>query len=87
MGNANQTYTPMTDLTIFEAADFRFSLIALLLQDVPVTVDLTHVHQIDCSCLQVLLAAHRSGHLTVAGISESFRQKVMQLGCGELVGH
>lgn len=87
MGKADQTYTPMTDLTIFEAADFRFSLIALLLQDVPVTVDLSHVHQIDSSCLQVLLAAHRSGHLTVAGGSEQFRLKATQLGFRELVGN
>lgn len=87
MAKINSTYVPTTDLTIFEASDFRFSLITLLLQDGPVTVDLSRVHQIDSSCLQILLAAHRSGRLTVAGISEQFRLKATQLGCRELVGH
>ncbi|MCX5724476.1 MAG: STAS domain-containing protein [Nitrospirae bacterium] len=84
----NSTYTPTTDLTIFEASDFRSQLLLLfMMQDGPVTVDLSQVHQVDSSCLQILLAAHRSGRLTVAGHSEQFRVKATQLGCRELVGH
>lgn len=87
MGSIPSTYAPTTDLTIFEAADFRFGLITLLLQDGPVTVDLSKVHQVDCSCMQILLAAHRSGRLTVTGTPEQLRVKALQLGCRELAGN
>ena len=87
MEKTGSTYAPTNDLTIFEATDFRNSLVALLSQDGPVTVDLSHVHQIDSSCIQLLLAAHRSGRLTMAGISEQFRLKATQLGCRELIGN
>lgn len=87
MKRTDSTCTPMTDLTIFEATDFKNSLVTLLSQEGPVTVDLSLAHQIDSSCLQILLAANRCGRLTVAGISEPFRQKAMQLGCRELAGH
>jgi len=87
MKKTGSTYAPTNDLTIFEGTDFRNSLITLLSQDGPVTVDLSHVHQIDSSCIQILLAAHRSGRLTVAGISEQFRLKATQLGCRELIGN
>jgi anti-anti-sigma regulatory factor len=87
MERTDSVYAPTNDLTIFEAADFRNSLVTLLSQDGPVTVNLSYVHQIDSSCIQILLAAHRSGRLTVAGISEQFRLKATQLGCRELVGN
>jgi|CXWL01.1.fsa_nt_gi anti-anti-sigma regulatory factor len=87
MAGTDSTYTPTTDLTIFEAVDFRNSLVTLLSQEGRVTVDLTLVHQIDSSCIQILLAAGRSGHLTVVGVSEQFRLKAAQLGCPELAGH
>jgi anti-anti-sigma regulatory factor len=87
MEKTNSTYAPTNDLTIFEATELRNSLVTLLSQDGPVTVDLSQVHQIDSSCIQILLAAHRSGRLTMAGVSEQFRLKATQLGCPELVGH
>jgi len=87
MERADSTYTPTNDLTIFEATDFRNTLVTLLSQDGPVILDLSHVHHIDSSCIQILLAAHRSGRLTVAGMSEEFRLKATQLGCRELVGN
>ena len=87
MERTDSTYAPTNDLTIFEATDFRNGLVALLPQKGPVTVDLSHIHHIDSSCTQILLAAHRSGRLTVAGISEQFRLKATQLGCRELVGN
>lgn len=87
MAGTDSTYTPTTDLTIFEAVDFRNSLVTLLSQEGLVTVDLTLVHQIDSSCIQILLAARRSGRLTVVGVSEQFRLKAAQLGCPELAGH
>jgi anti-anti-sigma regulatory factor len=87
MDGTDSTYAPTTDLTIFEAVDFRNRLVTLLSQEGPVTVDLSKVHQIDSSCIQILLAARRSGRLTVAGASETFRLKAMQLGCPELAGH
>lgn len=87
MDGTDSTYSPTIDLTIFEAVDFRNRLVTLLSQEGPVTVDLTLVHQIDSSCIQILLAARRPGRLTLAGVSEQFRLKAMQLGCPELVGH
>ncbi len=62
--------SPSGDLTIFEATDFRNSLVTLLSQEGPVTVDLSGVKHMDCSCLQVVLAARRSGRLTVTGLTE-----------------
>ena len=87
MERTDSTYAPTNDLTIFEATDFRNRLVTLLAQDGPVTVDLSHVHQIDSSCIQILLAAYHSGRLTVAGVSEQFRLKATQLGCRELIGN
>jgi anti-anti-sigma regulatory factor len=87
MERTDSTYAPTNDLTIFEAMDFRNTLVTLLSQEGPVIVDLSHVHQVDTSCMQILLAAHRSGRLTVAGISEQFRLKATQLACLELIGH
>lgn len=87
MAGTDSTYAPMNDLTIFEAADFRNALVTLLSQDGPVTVNLSHVHRIDSSCIQMLLAARRSGRLTLAGLSEQLRLKAMQLGCRDLLGN
>ena len=87
MEQTDSTYAPAADLTIFEAVDFRNRLVTLLSQEGPVAVDLSTVHQIDSSCIQILLAARRSGRLTVTGVSEQLRLKATQLGCPELVGH
>lgn len=86
MESTDSTYAPTSDLSIFEATEFRDRLVTLLSQDGPVTVDVSCVQQIDSACIQILLAARRSGRLTVAGISDQFRLKAMQLGCRELVG-
>ena len=87
MEQADSTYAPMSDLTIFEAVDFQNKLVALLAQDGPVTVDVSHAQHIDCACLQILLAARRSGRLAIKGLSDSVRLKAGQLGCRELVGN
>jgi len=86
MERADSTDPPTNDLTIFEATEFRNSLVTLLSQEGPVSLDLSHVQQMDSSCMQILLAAHRTGRLTVVGLSEQIRQKAMLVGCRELVG-
>jgi len=79
-------YQPTGDLTIFEAMDFRNELVTLLSQEGPVVVDLSHVKRMECSCLQVMLAARRSGRLAVTGWMEPLRKKMAELGCRELIG-
>lgn len=78
--------SPSGELTIFEAMDFRNELVTLLSQEGPVTVDLSNVTRMDCSCLQVMLAARRSGRLVVMGLSEQLREWMARMGCRELIG-
>jgi len=78
--------SPSGDLTIFEAMDFRNELVTLLSQDGPITVDLSNVKRMDCSCLQVMLAARRSGRLVVTGATGEFQARVAQVGCHGFFG-
>jgi len=55
MERADSTDPPTNDLTIFEATEFRNSLVTLLSQEGPVSLDLSHVQQMDSSCMQILL--------------------------------
>lgn len=70
--------SPSSDLTIFEVTEFMQTLHAALAVNPSVKLDLTHAGKIDASGLQVIMAAHRSGKLTLHGLSpltiEDFRQ-------------
>jgi len=83
--SAESVLTPSGDLTIFEAMDFRNDVVTLLSQEGPVTMDLSRVTQMDCSCLQVLLAARRANRLTVTGLGGSLGARLHRLGCHDLV--
>ncbi len=70
--------SPSGDLTIFEVTEFKQTLHAALAINPSVKLDLTHAGKIDASGLQVIMAAHRSGKLTLHALSpvtiEDFRQ-------------
>lgn len=83
---AASVLSPSGDLTIFEAMDFRNELVTLLSQEGPITVDLSNVTRMDCSCLQVMLAARRSGRLVVTGATGEFQARVAQVGCHGFFG-
>ena len=76
----NSTLRPMGDLTIFEAAKFHADLVALHQRDGPLQLDLTEVSRMDSSCVQLTVAATRSGRLTLRGCSDCIRDKFEQIG-------
>jgi anti-anti-sigma regulatory factor len=71
---------PLGDLTIFEAAQFHADLLALHQQEGPLQIDLKEVNCMDVSCVQLMVAATRSGRVTVLGYSSRIRDKFAQIG-------
>jgi anti-anti-sigma regulatory factor len=74
------TLRPVGDLTIFEALTFHAELLTLHQQDGPLQLDLTDVTTMDSSCVQLTVAATRSGRLTLRGYSVRIRDKFEQIG-------
>jgi anti-anti-sigma regulatory factor len=71
---------PTGDLTIFEVASFKDSLVELLSCGGTGTLDLSHVGQVDSSALQLIVAALRTERLCVTGASAEIVQKMERIG-------
>lgn len=69
------------EVTIFEAAAFRDALVTLLSNEGPVELDLSQVERMDTSGVQLVLAARRSGRLTVTGLTPDVRRAMAMIGC------
>ena len=74
---------PSGDLTIFEAAEFKEALIAVLANDGLVCLDLSQVTRVDTAAIQLMWAARKLGRLLVTGIPEELQAKLTQLGFSE----
>ncbi len=85
--SAHAMLTPTGDLTIFEAEPFHAQLVALQNQDDPLELNLEGVENIDSSCVQLIVAATRSGRLKVSGISNKVRERFEKIGFGDFFPH
>ena len=74
---------PSGDLTIFEAAEFKESLLAVLVNDGLVCLDLSQVTRVDTSAIQLMWAARKLGRLLVTGIPQELQTKLDRLGFSE----
>lgn len=74
---------PSGELTIFEAAEFKESLLAVLANDGLVCLDLSQVARVDTAAIQLMWAARKLGRLLVTGIPADLQAKVTQLGFSE----
>jgi anti-anti-sigma regulatory factor len=74
---------PSGELTIFEAAEFKESLITLLASEGLVCLDLSQVTRVDTAGIQLMWAARKLGRLLVTGISEELQAKMTRLGFSE----
>lgn len=71
---------PKGDITIFEAAEFKESLVKLFANDGLVSLDLSSVARVDTSAIQLIVAARKQGRMFVTGISDDLQTKLNQLG-------
>ena len=74
---------PFGDLTIFEAAEFKETLITVLANDGLVCLDLSQVGRVDTASMQLLWAARKLGRLLVTGIPDELQTKLNRLGFSE----
>jgi anti-anti-sigma regulatory factor len=74
---------PTGELTIFEAAEFKESLITLFASEGLVCLDLSQVTRVDTAGIQLMWAARKLGRLLVTGISEELQTKLTRLGFSE----
>jgi len=75
--------TPSGDLTIFEASEFKESLLTVLANDGLVCLDLSQVTRADTAAIQLMWAARKLGRLLVTGIPQDLQTKLTQLGFSE----
>ncbi|MGE0642086.1 MAG: lipid asymmetry maintenance protein MlaB [Nitrospira sp.] len=71
---------PAGDLTIFEAGEFKDSLVKLFSNEGLVSLDLGGVARVDTAAIQLMLAARKQARMLVAGISKDLQNKLIQLG-------
>lgn len=71
---------PTGELTIFEAAEFKESLVNLFANDGLVSLDLSGVVRVDTAAIQLMLAARKQGRMLVTGASDDLLAKLNQLG-------
>ncbi|GJL53243.1 MAG: hypothetical protein NPIRA02_03750 [Nitrospirales bacterium] len=76
---------PEGDLTIFEAAEFREGLLALVKHDGPCELDVSDVERVDSSGIQLLIAASQYGAVRITGMTSAIREKIIGVGCEQLV--
>ncbi|MGD9849785.1 MAG: STAS domain-containing protein [Nitrospirales bacterium] len=76
---------PVGDLTIFEAAKFHEELVLLNQGEGGLELDLSGVEHLDSSCVQIIVAATRSGRLRLTGYSEELRNKFEQIGFAQFL--
>ena len=75
---------PSGELTIFEAAELKESLVTVLSAcEGLVCLDLSQVTRVDTSAIQLMWAARKLGRLLVTGIPEDLQTKLTQLGFSE----
>lgn len=78
-----RSLAPVGDLTVFEAAEFKESLLKLFRNEGLVCLDLAQVKRIDTAAIQLMWAARKLGRLLVTGISEDLQTKLTRLGFSE----
>lgn len=83
MDTNSRQYEPSGELTIFEAASFKESLIQLLANDGLVCMDLQKVTRVDTAAIQLMWAARKLGRILVTGIPKELETKLTQLGFSE----
>jgi anti-anti-sigma regulatory factor len=83
MNGDSRQYAPDGELTIFEAASFKESLIELCSNDGLVCMDLGKVTRVDTAAIQLMWAARKLGRLLVTGIPHDVQTKLTQLGFSE----
>lgn len=71
---------PTGDLTIFEAGEFKDSLVKLFSNEGLVSLDLGGIKRVDTAAIQLLLAAKKQNRMFVSGISEDVQTRLQQLG-------
>lgn len=74
---------PSGELTIFEAAEFKESLITLFANEGLACLDLSQVTRVDTAGIQLMWAARKLGRLLVTGISDELQSMVTRLGFSE----
>jgi anti-anti-sigma regulatory factor len=74
---------PSGELTIFEAAEFKESLMRVLAGEGLVCLDLSQVTRVDTAAIQLMWAARKLGRLLVTGIPQELETKLTQLGFSE----
>ena len=74
---------PAGELTIFEAASFKESLVQLISHDGLVCMDLGKVTRVDTAVIQLMWAARKLGRILVTGIPQDVQTKLTQLGFSE----
>ena len=74
---------PSGELTIFEAAEFKESLISILACEGLVCLDLSQVTRVDTAAIQLMWAARKLGRLLVTGIPQELQTNLTQLGFSE----
>ena len=82
---AESMLKPIGDLTIFEAGQFHEDLCSLHQQEGPLELDLTEIDRMDSSCVQLIVAATRSGRLTLKGHSSQIRDRFEQIGFAQFL--
>jgi anti-anti-sigma regulatory factor len=81
----NAVLRPIGDLTIFEAGKFHEDLCLLQQQEGPLELDLSEVDRMDSSCVQLIVAATRSGRLTLKGYTQQIRDRFLQIGFAQFL--
>jgi anti-anti-sigma regulatory factor len=71
---------PTGDLTIFEADEFKESLVKLFTNDGLVSLDLAGVPRVDTAAIQLMLAARKQERMFVSGVSDELQAKLKHLG-------
>ncbi len=71
---------PKGEITIFEAGEFKASLVKLFTNEGLVSLDLGGVPRVDTAAIQLLLAARKRQRMLVSGISGDLQGKLTQLG-------
>jgi anti-anti-sigma regulatory factor len=79
----SRQYAPDGELTIFEAASFKESLIQLISNEGLVCMDLGKVTRVDTAAIQLMWAARKLGRILVTGIPQELQTKLTQLGLSE----
>lgn len=69
-----------SDVTIVEVQELKQTLLTTLAANHAVVLDLAHAGHIDASGLQTILIAHRSGKLTLRGLSPAIIEDCRRLG-------